>query len=266
MATLHDLEIRLTGGASNTTVADSFGGALSTVAGGLILSQSSTALTTLTGVTIDDVYGCNEGTATWVYTAATQRLSFQPPGSTAGTAVSIGTTGSYVVHGAGTGVVGTALITVNQALLPGSNVTNTSTIATRRNTVFPDTTKDESDVGKVIYRTIGIQNAHASDKMKDLKVWVHTNTPGQDTINLGKTAAKNTAPAAGASDLIVPWADAIGTVAMTFGDYSTEATALELGDLLFGDYYIIGLRQTVPAGVTEAVADNTFRLGLYVRV
>jgi len=74
MSNLSYLEVRLSGGASNTAPASSIGGAMSTVAGGVVKSQTGTGLTTLTGVVIDNAAGNAEGDGSLRFDQATTML------------------------------------------------------------------------------------------------------------------------------------------------------------------------------------------------
>jgi hypothetical protein len=164
-----------------------------------------------------------------------------------------------VVQGAGTGVVGTALLTVTPALLPSSNVTNTTTISNQLNKLYADITKDQADTGVTIYRAIYIKNASGST-IKGVKLWIHEQTAGEDVINIGLSAQGKNASATAPVDMYT------APAAVTFGDYSSETLALTVGDLATTDYYGLWLRLTVPAGVTTAVAENRFTIGLYCRI
>lgn len=64
------LEVRMSGGASNTVGNSSLGGAMSTVAGGLIDSQTGTGISNITGVVVEDSMGnSTAGTGTLTFNA-----------------------------------------------------------------------------------------------------------------------------------------------------------------------------------------------------
>lgn len=260
------LERRLGGGAANTDPDLAYaGGAMSTVAGGLIYGQTATALTTITGVTIDHAAGCAEGSGTVVYSASAQTLRFTPPSGTAGTAVDVSTSGDYAIQGGNDG--GLIFVTVVAASLPSSNQTNTTTIANATENLFDNVTKAESAAGSVAVRCFFLKNAHATDSMVSGKIWIENNTPGQDGVKIAiDTVAKNTAATAVADE--PDTADALGTAGVDFDtanpvDY---ASGITIPDLSAGDYQAFWIKRTVPAGVTAEELENTIRLGYQVSV
>lgn len=253
MATLADLNFWLSGGAANTDPLLSIGGAISTAQ--KVLSQTATAPTTITGVTIDDAAGNAEGAGTLTYDSSATTLRWTPPSGTAGTAVTVGT-GTYAIQGGSNG--GLLKVTVAAGSLPGSTLSNTITIANQTEKVFDDVTKAESLAGVTRYRCIYVQNNHASDTLSTVKIWISANTPGQDNIDIAlSTGGKNSTPATIASETTAP-ADANFTATNPID----ETSALTIGDLAFGDYYPIWIKNEVPASTTEAQTENTFRLAV----
>lgn len=260
MATLADLLINLSGGAANTDPAAALGGAMSTAAGGRVLSQTASGLT-ITGVTIDDAMGNTVGSGSLFYDFSETALRWTPPGGTAGAAVNVGTNGEYALQGGNDG--GVLLVTVVAASLPGADATNTIAIANQVNKIFDDVSKAESQAGDAEYRGLFFENDHSADAMIDAKFWIAANTPGQDVISIAiadedknlaieTIANESTAPVGPDFDTANPVSYASG-IALT--------TPLE-----FGDYEGFWLRRVVPAGVTAAQANNTFRLGFRIYV
>ena len=256
MATLADIEIRLSGGASNTSAAAALGGAMSTVAGGVVLSQSATALTTITGVVINDAAGNAEGDGTMAFDSVATTLTWTPPGGVAGAAIDVSADGDYSIQGANDG--GYLDVTVTAASLPGGSLTNTSTIANQANKIFDDVSKAESLAGDIEYRCVYLENAHASESMIGVVIWMDANTPGQDTVQIALDPA------------------GLNGTATTIGDEDTEptgpdfdaanpvdaASGLAIGTLAFGDQYPFWIRRTVPVSTTEEELNNTFRIGI----
>jgi hypothetical protein len=259
-ASLANFEIRLSGGASNTSPAAALGGVMSTVAGGRVLSQSASALTTITGVTIDDAAGNAEGSGSLFFDQSAGTLRWTPPSGTAGTPVVVNVNGKYAIQGGNSG--GVVLVTTVAASLPGSDQTNTVTIANQVNKIWDDVSKADSLAGDTEYRGLFVQNSHASDGMTTLKIWMAVNTPGQDNVQIAlATEAINTATATIANENTAPAGinfDAANPVDL--------ASALALPDLATTAYKGIWLKRTVPAGVTAAVTKNTFRLGFQIYV
>lgn len=222
-----------------------------------ILSQSSTAPTTITGVTVLDAYGNKEGAGTLTYTASTQTLAWASYGGALGTPVDVSADGNYAIQTSNNG--GTIVVSVVSSSLPGSNTTNTLTIAALDNQIFDDVTADESDVGVVRYRCIYFCNTGAT-KTKSNKLWISSNTPGEDVISIGLDPAGAGGTAATIAD------ENTAPAGVTFSGPTSQATALDLGELQAGQDYPFWIRETVPPEVTTAYEDNPFSLGFSSRV
>jgi len=259
MANLADFLVRLSGGAANTSAAAAIGGAMSTAPGGRVLSQTYTD-PNITGVTVDDAMGNNVGSGTLAFVNSATTLRWTPPGGTAGTAVTVSSDGVYAIQGGSNG--GVLLVTIVSASLPGSDTSKAVTIANQLNKVFDDVTKAESRDGVTAYRGLFCDNAHASESMVDIKIWVESNTPGADVIQIaindeGQSMAietladENTAP------------NSIDFDASSPVDYSS---GLALTDMAFDDYEGFWLKRTVPADTNDPQASNTFRLGFRIYV
>lgn len=255
MSNLSYLEIRLSGGASNTAPASAIGGAMSTVAGGKVLSQTGTGLTTLTGVVINDAAGNDEGNGSLRFDYATTKLYWTPPNGSEGAGVDVSAGGAFAIQGAAES--GYLKVTVTAGSLPGSNTTNTVAIANIANNVFDDVSKAESFDGDVEYRCLYLYNAHGTDEMKDVKLWIDENTPGQDVIGIALDAVGlNSAPSTIANEDTAPTGanfDSANPV--------SEASALLVGDMAAGEFYPFWVRRTVPEKTTQAVTNDDFRLG-----
>lgn len=257
--TLADLKLFYSGGGANSTTTLSIGGAISSVR---VLSQSTTAIALLTGVTIDDGMGNGIGAGTLTFAASTKLLSWTPYGGSTGTAVDISVNGAYFVQGASNG--GGLAITVVAASLPTSNVSVTTTVANLTEKLFLSQTKDESDSGVTKYHCFAIKNAHATDKMVGIKLYISANTPGSDhdtlfldgiaasTGTVGPTAVANENTAPAASTFVAP-------------DSTAHADVLSVGTLTAGQCRFFWVKQLTPAGVTVATAENTFQIGMYMR-
>lgn len=255
--TFADLAIFYTGAGSNSTPALSIGGDISSVE---ILSQTVTGLTTITGVTIADGVGNSEGTGTLTYTSSTTSLTWTPPSGSAGTAVDVGTNGTYFIQGGNNG--GGLRITVVAASLPTSNVSNTLTVVNLEEKFFADTTKAESLAGVTKYRCFAVKNQHATLPIVGIKLWVAENTPGQDTCalfldSLAAGDGATTSPTAVADENTAPAASTFVTP-----DSATHADVLSMGTLAASEVRFFWVRQITPASVTTAYPSNTFKLGI----
>ena len=221
MADLSDLEVRLSGGASQTDPNGSLGGAMSSTTAP---SQAATALTTITGVVINWAAGNTEGTATVTYTSSTQSLQYTPPSGSIGLAVVVSSDGQYTIKGANDG--GYIVVTVTAASLPTQSLSNTTTISNNLNVLFDDVAKAESLAGDSEYRCFYLTNTNGTDDIASIKIWVDENTSGQDTVQIALdpagingTATQNTQTVSGAS-----WAANVSTVTVT------GVTDVDVGD------------------------------------
>ena len=260
MANLADLTFVHSGGVANTDPDADLGGAKSTAVGKDILSQTASAPTTVTGVTIDDAAGNDEGDGTLFFDSTATTLRWTPFNGTAGSAVDVSSNGDYAIQGGNNG--GILKVTVVSGSLPSSDQTNTITITNIANNMFDDVAKADAKAGDIEYRGIFVQNNHATDSMVDIRVWIETNTPGQDVIGMALAdeaknldieiiADEDTAPSG-------PDFDATNPV-----DYDS---GLVLPDLDFGDYTGLWLRRTVPVGTNQSQLNNSFRLGIRIFV
>lgn len=257
---LADLNLFYTGAGSNSTPSLSIGDDISSAR---IFSQSCSAPTTLTGVSIVDGMGNGVGAGTLTYTAASKTLTWQPYGGTVGTAVDVSTNGTYFIQGGNNG--GGLAVTVTAASLPTSNVSNTITVANRTQQFFADTTKAESDAGVTKYHCFAIKNNHATDPIVGIKLYISENTPGQDTmaLYLDPLAAGNgitASPTAVANENTAP-----GGSTFVSPDSAVHADALAVGTLNAGQVRFFWVRQTTPAGITTPTPNNTFKLGMYMK-
>ena len=260
MANLADLVVRLSGGAANTDPLLSLGGAMSTDPGGRVFSQSDTGLT-ITGVVIDDAMGNTVGSGSLFFDQSANSLRWTPPGGTAGTPVDVTGDGVYAIQGGADG--GVLLVTIVNASLPSSDSTNTIIIANNVESILDNVTKAEAKAGENDYRGLYFENAHSADSMTDAAFWVENNTPGQDVINLADgdeavdvaletIADQNTAPSGPDFDTANPVDFASGITIPT--------------PFLFGEFKGWWIRRVVPADVSAAEDNNTFRIGFRIFV
>jgi hypothetical protein len=259
-ANLAYFELRLSGGAANTSAAASIGGAMSTAGGGRVLSQAATGITTITGVTIDDAAGNTVGSGSLFFDQSAGTLRWTPPGGTSGTPVLVTTNGKYAIQGGNSG--GLLLVDVVAASLPSSDQTNTIAITNQVNKIWDDVSKADSLAGDTEYRGLFLRNNHSADGMTTIKIWVSANTPGQDNIKIAlATEAINTAIEVLANENTAPAGINFNTL-----NPVDLASGLAVPDLAFSAYKGLWVQRVVPAGVTAAVTENTFRLGCQIYV
>lgn len=273
MADLSELKVRLSGGASNTTPGSSLGGIMSTVAGGIVLSQLATASASpISGVTLGDATGntVGNGTLTYTYSATAPKLAWTPPSGAIGTAVDVSVAGTYTLRGASDG--GTLDVTVVPASLPGANKSDTIAITMQDQKLFDDVTKAESNTGVIQYRCVYLANAGTVatvDEKLDVEIWLDSDTPGEDVISLGlATQAPDDGGATGVSGTNYPATIADENTApagVTFTKPTSAAplTAFDLS-VAGGSSFAkaLWIKREVPAGVSAAKIGNSFRIGI----
>ncbi|MCK5190691.1 MAG: hypothetical protein KAR12_11620 [Methylococcales bacterium] len=279
MADIYDLQWFLSSNTSqtNTDPLASLGGQISTAAGARILSQVATRTTSLvTGVTVDDLSGSALGNGTLTYTSTGQTLQWTAPSGAIGTAVDVSSDGSYGIQSANDGSV--LYVTVVAASLPGSNTTDAIAVTNQTEEIFDNVTKVESNDSLTDYRMIWLKNTGAvatTDDKKTIKVWINSNTPGQDNISIAiadevasdGTGTPSTPPCPEmiANDITAP-----SDPALTFTAPTSETTALTIGDLTStsGSTFAraLWLKRTVPAGVDAKETNNTFSLSFSAKV
>jgi hypothetical protein len=262
-ASMAELKLFLTGGALNASVPDSTGGVVSSTE---ILSQSTSSLSTLTGITINNATGNAEGDGTLAYNATAQTITWTPPSGTTGSAVDISSNGTFFVQGGSSG--GALIITVVAASLPSSTTSNTVTVTNLSEKLFTNVSKDLSYAGVTRYHCFALKNT-GTDAKKDVTIWIASNTPGQDTIAIG---VANAAAGDGASTGIDTDTtdETVAPSSVTFTAPTTQATGLSVGDLSgsAGSTHTrcFWIKQLVPAGVDQEYLNNTFRIGISAKV
>lgn len=242
MATIADLEFRLAGGSGNTNPHASYGGAMSTVAGGLIASQTTTVSPAIVGISVTGAAGNTVGVGTLTYSATTQAATWRPFGGVAGTPIVISTSGVYVLpSGNGAGQI---TISVTASSLPSGDATASVTVSAVSNNLFDDISKFESNDGDTEYRTIYVRNkatVATVDLISSLKIYIASQTPGADVIEIGLDPAGKNGTAATPS-LNVTAASWVGQVAtVTLNDDHPHKV---------GDYIVI-------AGITPSGYNGT---------
>lgn len=259
-ATLADLKIVHSGGAANTDPLADLGGAISTAGAKDILSQTAGAPTTITGVTILDAAGNAEGDGTLFFDSASSSLRWTPLGGTAGSSVDVSVSGDYAIQGGNNG--GVLKVAVVSASLPSSDQTNTITIANIAENIFDDVAKADAKAGDTEYRGVYWENDHATDSMVDIRMWMETNTPGQDVVQIALAVeAKNVSMATIADENTAP-----ATVDFDAANPVDYDSGIAIPDLSAGDFQGWWLKRTVPAGTNESQENNSFRIGVRIFV
>jgi hypothetical protein len=237
-----DIELRLSGGASNTSPTAALGGAMSTVAGGRILSQSASAPVQISGVTISDAAGNDEGIGTLFFDKSDSTLQWTPPGGSIGDAVDVSAGGKFTLRGVND-TDGYLLVDVNWGVLTlePADVSDSITIANRLVTLFDNIDKDEALAGDTEYRCFYIHNANSAEAVQDLKIWVDTDPNGNDSLAIGLDPHGVSGTASAVSS------EGVAPGSVDFSVPTAEGNAINIGTISAMSYYALWLRRTVPA-------------------
>jgi len=224
------LELRMSGGASNSDPGSSLGGVMSSTR---LKSKTVTGIANVTGVTVDDAPGSADGNGTLTYNNTAKTLTWAPNGGSVGAAVTLAEDGRYTIPGS----AGALLITVDYSELAASNQADTLAVSQIANALFDDISKTESFGGDVEYRCFYAYNAHPSDPFVGCKIYIGTNTTGADSLSLGLDAA-GVATTIGNE----------GTVPtnINFSTPTALGSAISIGALTHGQAQAVWIRRTVP--------------------
>ena len=198
-------------------------------------AQAITA-STIAGITYDDASGNTVGTGTVTYTTSGTTLQWTPPGEAIGTAVNVGTSGSYVIYGAAFSAQ--IKITSVSGSLAG-DATQSVTISNQTNKLFDDISGSESTSGDTEYRCFYVKNA-AADSMTSTLLWIGSDASGDDSLQIGLDPAGLNGVAATIAD------ESTAPVGVIFTAPTNEVTALSLGTITAGSYYPVWVKRTVP--------------------
>jgi hypothetical protein len=147
----------------------------------------------------------------------------------------------YLTQGGGSsdgGAVGTPATSL------GGYRSSTAITDASDNNLFDDVSGDEAAAGRTEYRAIAFRNEDATaGGLQDAKVWIETQTPGGDSVEIGlDLAGANAMGDTIADETTAP------DPAVTFSSACTsKATGLSLGTLTQNQYYIIWVKRVVPA-------------------
>jgi hypothetical protein len=174
------MEFRLSGGTANTAPGSSLGGQRSSER---IFSQSTSALSNITGVEIEYAAGNALGNGTLAFDIDLVTLRWTPNGGTAGTVVDISAGGKFTIKGGGDN--GLLLVDVVASNLPVGDESDTVTIANIANELWDDVSKAESFAGDTEYRCLYIYNTHDVDAFLDTIAYITAQPTPEATIAIG---------------------------------------------------------------------------------
>ena len=239
---IENLQVKLSGGAANTDPSASTGGAESSTE---VISQTATIVSAIPGVTAHSAAGNTAGSGTLAYSFTGKTVTWTPPGATLpGAAVSIGSTGRYLVRGSGVTNGYIIIDSVAASLSSSANYSTSVTIANSDAAFLPAVSKATALAGATEYFLYYLDNTSA-DTIKSVAIQVQTDTPGADTLSIAIVAAKNTQEIQ---------ADAAGHA------YSAVGVDVSMGDMLTTDYWGFWIKRVIPAATVDGVTANTFKL------
>jgi hypothetical protein len=117
--------------------------------------------------------------------------------------------------------------------------------------LFDKVSGDESSAGDTEYRAFFVKNNHGTLTLENAYAWVLTNTPGGDSVEIGKEASSGSSKQTIGNESTAPSSPTI-----TFAACATKGAGLSLGNLAPGVVYMIWVKRIVPASC--AVYDNNY--------
>jgi len=259
-----DIVIRYSGGAANADPEASLGGVISTSDGPA--DQGFTALSNITGVTIQEVSGMNDGDC--LVTFGADVIQMRPPESYYGPAMDLQGLGdrNYVLLGSEGLSKGYMVISVVEASLPSTNEEDTVAITTTGNEIFDDVELAEAANGAIQYRCLYIKNTHATEDLVRVGVYIPRDTPGVDTlaVAIDTDAGVGDGVTTGVAATVINEDDPSNLISgLSFTETSDVESAVEEAlTITPGDSVPIWIRRTIPAGVSLDELDNAFSIGL----
>lgn len=250
---INDLHIIHSGGAANEDPLADLGGAISTAANKRIISQLTTTPVNVTGVTIDDAYGNTLGNGSLYWQVATTFLSWKPYTGTSYFGTTITGDGEYLI-GSSAGYLN---VTVVNASLPGGDQLDTIAVTGNDQNVFPTVSEGDSLLGITEYRCHYVLNTSSTDTAVDVTLWIASNTPAGDTIDIGLDPAGLNGTVATIAD-----GETAPSPTVTFSAPGSYGAGLNMGNLAPGDYYGYWQRRTVPVETRDTVIANSATIAL----
>lgn len=252
------LEVRLSGGAGNTDPDASLGGIMSSER---VYSQSASAPTNCTGITIDDGKGNALGDGTLAFIFSSTTATWTPNGGSVGDAVDISVDGRHVLADS-TGNQQIHITVVN-ASFPGSDKSDTDiTIADIANEVFDDIVKQESLDGDTEYRCLYLYNNHPTEQVLNSTIWRESDASGADAISLAADlAGVGDGSTTGVADTVVDEGTAPDP-ALSFTEPTTQAAGIILGTLAAAEAVAFWEERVVPAETSVSTAIDLSEIGI----
>ena len=130
----------------------------------------------------------------------------------------------------------------------GGYVSGSEIVTNVDNNLYDDVTGDEAAAGDTEYRAIFVKNNHANLTWQNVLVWIDTETPAADSIDIAIEGVS--------ADQIQTVADeSTAPTGVTFSHVITKATGISLGNIPAGSASGIWMKRIVPAA-TPAYTGN----------
>lgn len=144
----------------------------------------------------------------------------------------------------------------NPAASLGGAISSTAIADATVGNLFPEINEDQTASGITIYRCFYFRNAHGTLEWKNVKQWIHANTPSPDTtiaIAFGSSGINGTEQTI-ADQVTAP-------TGVTFGSPSDKATGQTVGNVPAGHHFAVWVRLTVDPGASAYDDSATIRAG-----
>ncbi|NOQ30254.1 MAG: hypothetical protein GQ570_03930 [Helicobacteraceae bacterium] len=253
-----NLEIQLSGGAANSDQNASLGGIISNVR---VLAQSTSGISTVTGVVIDDASGnaLGDGTLSFTYNGGTGKtLSWQDfADGSAGSSIDVDVDGTYAIASSGGGYL---FVTVTSASLAVADQSDTITVTNVTNGTFDDISSSESFNGDTEYRGFYIKNTHGIDTAFGVKIWIDSQPVGADSLAIGVDPAGVGDGSTGGVAVTIA-NEGVAPSGVTFTTPGSQGAGILIGDLLPGQCAAYWQRRVIPAETTVKTLNDVSTLG-----
>ena len=251
------LELRLSGGVTNSEPKASLGGGMS---GQRIGCKSVTGLHPITGVILDDAPGCANGPGTLLFSSAAQSFVWIPPHGLAGVPTPVTGNGRLAVPGSS----GWLFLTVDVAALPDTDQSDTILVSPIQNAVFDDISRVDSFAGATAYRCCYLYNVHDTDPFDSVSLYINGQPNGPDDLSVGLDPAGTGNGSSNGVAAVIPSESTPPDPAVIFSRPNSIETSLNLGLLEPGHARAVWLQRVVPGQILTSLSVDSASLAFAV--
>ena len=252
-----DLEVRYSGGASNSDPLNSLGGVKSSV---LVSHQSVAAPSNVTGVTILSAGGLPSSIDLFSDPDGANRyIGWRGPDFVRAYTYVTADVEALVPAPSGDPADGFMVLDIDLSATPATEQEDTLAVTTTTEGIFPDVTSGEAGAGDTQYRCVYIHNGHGSETIATLKLWIGKQYDGEQNVAL----VVDSNGVGGTANTILDGGDSTNVLGShIFSSPTTEGTAIEVSGIGPGVAVPIWIRRTVSANVQEAVSADSFGISM----